>query len=78
VKDYLEMKPFTLVLDARPSLLFIDGHISGSILIDKMDSISVGLKMILSRYKFTVLLGPDNEKLENVFRFIDISSLVFY
>jgi hypothetical protein len=68
--DYLEMKAFTLVLDASPSEVFIEGHISGSILIDKMDLISVGLKMILSRYKFTVLMGPDSEKLEDVFCFV--------
>lgn len=65
-KDVSEMKHHVLVIDIRPNASFTEGHLSGALHVDKLNSISFGLKIILGRCPFTVVMGPTVEQIEDV------------
>ena len=66
VLDFIEMQPYCAVFDTRPAALFDGGHIPGSIHIDAQATtqISFGMKMVIDRMKFVVVVVQAGEEVE--------------
>ncbi|KAI8907164.1 rab-GTPase-TBC domain-containing protein [Gorgonomyces haynaldii] len=69
MQDYEQMKDMTLVIDVRDQETFKLGHLYGSVLLqsDKQQTIPFGLKIMLSRVRYTlVLVSEQAEKFATV------------
>jgi hypothetical protein len=46
--------------------LYREGHVPGALLVDKLDAVSYGLKVILVRFKFILVMGSNIDQTETV------------
>ncbi|KAH6588504.1 hypothetical protein BASA61_005900 [Batrachochytrium salamandrivorans] len=63
IDDFIEIRKHSIVLDIRQLDVFQQGHVSGSIQVntEQIRTISFGLKIVMARSRYIVVLASDEE-----------------